>query len=128
MVVGIISPMDIVVSLVLSLLHLFFSGHEEMVIGVSPVELATSTEATVVYVIDGDTVVVNLDGIEQKVRYIGIDTPETFKGKESDCYGAEATKKNRELVEGKVVKLVSDSENVDKCGRLCATYIAVKCL
>src|SRR3546814_18860345 len=49
----------------------------------APTPTATSpslpgrTPATVVDVVDGDTIVVEIDGVEQRVRYIGIDTPET---------------------------------------------------
>lgn len=34
-------------------------------------------EATFVRVVDGDTIVVNIDGVDEKVRLIGIDTPES---------------------------------------------------
>lgn len=66
--------------------------------------------AKVTAVIDGDTI--EIEGGE-KVRYIGIDTPET-----DECYGSEATEANRELVEGKEVILIRDVENRDKYDRL----------
>ena len=65
-------------------------------------------------VVDGDTV--ELDNGE-KVRYIGINTPETTMGKD-ECYGRDATDKNKELVEGKNVRLVRDVSETDKYGRL----------
>jgi endonuclease YncB( thermonuclease family) len=64
-------------------------------------------------VIDGDTIELE-NG--QKVRYIGIDTPESTI--EHDCYGKEASEKNKELVEGKKVRLESDISDRDKYGRL----------
>ncbi len=74
------------------------------------------TELLVVRVIDGDTI--ELDS-GQKVRYIGIDTPETkHPTKSLECYGEEASKKNRELVEGKVVQLEKDVSETDRYGRL----------
>ena len=63
-------------------------------------------------VIDGDTIQIE-NG--QKVRYIGIDTPE-LKGNE--CYAKQAREKNKELVEGKQVKLQKDISETDKYGRL----------
>jgi len=76
-------------------------------------------EAQVSRVIDGDTIEVNIGGNPYTVRYIGIDTPETVHptiGEEP--YGKEATAKNRELVEGKIVKLEKDVSETDKYGRL----------
>lgn len=61
-------------------------------------------------VIDGDTI--EIEG-GKRVRYIGIDTPET-----DECFNKEATKKNKELVEGKEVKLEKDISETDKYGRL----------
>ena len=52
---------------------------------------STDGRATVVRLIDGDTVVVQVGGREEHVRLIGIDTPETHKpGTPVECYGPEA--------------------------------------
>ncbi|MEO0230580.1 MAG: thermonuclease family protein [candidate division WOR-3 bacterium] len=64
-------------------------------------------------VIDGDTIVVLLNGREEKVRLIGIDTPERGRP-----YFEEATKKTAELVLGKKVRLEKDVSERDKYGRL----------
>ena len=67
-------------------------------------------------VIDGDTIV--LQG-GARVRYIGIDTPETSDPRKPvQCFGKEAAGKNRELVEGKIVRLEKDITETDKYGRL----------
>lgn len=67
-------------------------------------------------VIDGDTI--ELED-KQKVRYIGIDAPELHHPKKSvQCFGKEAYEKNRELIEGKMVKLEKDVSEKDKYGRL----------
>lgn len=67
-------------------------------------------------IIDGDTI--QIEGGE-KVRYIGIDTPETVDPRKSvGCFGKEASNKNKELVEGKIVKLVKDVSENDKYKRL----------
>lgn len=73
-------------------------------------------KAKVIRVIDGDTIKIEGDMV---VRYIGIDTPETVHpSKPVQCYGKEASDKNRELVEGKEVKLEKDVSETDKYGRL----------
>ncbi len=77
-----------------------------------------ANEATylVTRVIDGDTI--EIEG-GQRVRYIGIDTPETVDPRKSvQCYGQEASNKNKELVSGKRVRLEKDISNTDKYGRL----------
>ena len=81
--------------------------------------LPSQTEnAKVIYVIDGDTIVINGN---KKVRYIGIDTPEIKHPETSapaQCYGDEATVKNKELVEGKEIIMKKDVSETDKYGRL----------
>lgn len=78
------------------------SGHEE--------------NTSVKRVIDGDTVeLANGD----KVRYIGVNAPESVDPrKKIECFGKEAAQFNRNLVEGKVVRLERDISERDKYGRL----------
>jgi len=72
--------------------------------------------AKVVRVIDGDTIEIE-GGV--KVRYIGIDTPETVDPRKPvQCFGKEASAKNEELAGGKEVKLEKDVSETDKYGRL----------
>lgn len=67
-------------------------------------------------VIDGDTI--EIEGGE-RVRYIGIDTPEmASEGKPEECGAEKALEKNRELVVGKTVELSKDVSERDKYGRL----------
>lgn len=67
-------------------------------------------------VVDGDTI--EIEG-GQRVRYIGIDTPETVDPRKAvQCFGKEASTKNKELVEGKQVRLEKDISETDKYGRL----------
>lgn len=75
-----------------------------------------ANEALCSRVIDGDTIV--LEG-GQRVRYIGIDTPE-----EGRPYYLEAKEENKRLVEGKSVRLEYDVEKQDKYGRTLA-YVYV---
>jgi micrococcal nuclease len=80
-----------------------------------------SAQAYVTRVVDGDTIEVQLDGEEEDVRYIGVDTPETVKpGAPVDCFGPQASNFNHRLVEGRRVRLVFDEERRDVYGRILA--------
>lgn len=70
---------------------------------------------TVVNVVDGDTIDVVVDGVEMRVRYIGMDTPEVHSGFE--WLGAEASAANATLVAGKEVVLEKDVSEVDQYDR-----------
>jgi len=73
-------------------------------------------------VVDGDTIVLS-NG--ERVRYIGIDTPETKHPKKPVQYfGREASAYNKSLVEHKMVRLEFDVDKRDKYGRLLA-YVYV---
>ncbi|HPT63507.1 MAG TPA: thermonuclease family protein [Candidatus Atribacteria bacterium] len=73
-------------------------------------------------VIDGDTIELS-NG--EKVRYIGIDTPELHHPqKEVEYYAREAYEANCRLVEGKRVRLELDVEERDRYGRILA-YVYV---
>jgi len=77
--------------------------------------------AQVTRVVDGDTVVVALDGREERVRYIGVDTPETVApGAPVECWGPAASALNRRLVAGRRVTLRFDRELRDRYDRLLA--------
>ncbi len=55
----------------------------------------------------------------QKVRYIGINTPETVDPRKPvECYGREASDENKKLVEGKTVRLEKDVSDKDIYDRL----------
>ena len=52
-------------------------------------------------VVDGDTVHVRIGGSDERVRYIGVDTPETVKpGTPVQCFGKAASAYNHRLVDG----------------------------
>lgn len=78
-----------------------------------------TTEANVVRVVDGDTIVVAYGGREYKVRYIGMDTPETVDPSSPvEWMGQEASGANKALVAGKTVVLEKDVSETDQFGRL----------
>lgn len=72
--------------------------------------------ATVLRIIDGDTIEVSIDGEVYRVRYIGIDTPEVHSGVE--WMGQEASAANESLVGGREVVLEKDVSETDQYGRL----------
>jgi len=85
--------------------------------------LATEAPGTgpVVRVVDGDTIHVQVGGVREKVRYIGVDTPETVKpGTPVECFGKAASAENRRLVAGERVRLDQGPEARDRYGRLLA--------
>jgi micrococcal nuclease len=86
-------------------------------------ELMSST-ATVLDVVDGDTVDVQLpDGTTERVRLIGIDTPEVVDPRTTvQCFGQEASARAHELLDSQIVGLELDSSQGerDTFGRLLA--------
>lgn len=79
-------------------------------------------EGKVARVVDGDTLRITLGGVEERVRLIGMDTPETHgKGGLRECFGREATDRMARLAPpGTRVRLVRDVEARDRYGRLLA--------
>lgn len=125
-----ISTLAIILFTVLSTTSAFLFSQKEPQNQIQPSKsqpqvLSTQTSASqspnsqsvkVLRVIDGDTI--EIEG-GQKVRYIGIDTPETVHPDKSiQCFGIEASNKNKELVEGKSVRLEKDVSETDRYGRL----------
>lgn len=74
----------------------------------------------VVQIVDGDTIDVLIEEKQERVRYIGIDTPELRiqTNEKPDCFAKEATAANSRLVAGNEVLLVADVDDRDDYGRL----------
>lgn len=94
-----------------------------LLLGAAPVwaQSGTTLEGIVVRVVDGDTAQVRIGHRVEKVRYIGVNTPEIHhphKGEEPG--GRQAHAVNRELVEGQRVRLELDVQSRDRYGRLLA--------
>ena len=78
-----------------------------------------TTEATVERVVDGDTIVVDADGVELYIRYLGMDAPEAVKLDTPVQFMApEATQANAQLVSGQIVILERDVSESDDSARL----------
>ena len=69
--------------------------------------------------IDGDTLEVRVDGARERVRLIGINTPET-----GECFADQAGDALADLVAGGQVRLVRDTSDRDTYGRLLAYVVA----
>ncbi|GLJ80160.1 MULTISPECIES: thermonuclease family protein [Microbacterium] len=87
----------------------------------SPNAASSSTSGVVVAVVDGDTIDVDTGAGAQRVRIIGIDTPEIGRGGKADeCYAQEAREILDELIYRSDVELIADptQADVDRYGRL----------
>lgn len=80
-----------------------------------PGEAAAGAEETglVTRVVDGDTIDVMLKGVNTRIRYLQMNTPE----RDHPCFDA-SSQANADLVEGKTVRLAPDKELVDPFDRL----------
>lgn len=77
----------------------------------------------VVHYDDGDTIMVDMNGTEETLRFVGVDTPETHDPRKPvQCYGPEAAAFTKKLISdaGNKVRLSSDpqSTNRDRYDRL----------
>ncbi len=65
---------------------------------------------SVVKVVDGDTIAIDMNGKKETVRLIGIDTPETVDTRvEVQCFGKESSEKLKSLLDGKKVRIEIDA-------------------
>jgi micrococcal nuclease len=72
-------------------------------------------------VVDGDTIHVLMDGRDERVRFIGIDSPEiAHGGRPAECFGDRAFDQTRRRLEGRSVRLDFDVDRRDRFGRLLA--------
>ena len=68
-------------------------------------------DAEVVDILSAEEIVIRIDGIEQTVRYLGLDVPTG-----DDCFASDATDANRQLVKDKTVRLERQATDVDARG------------
>ncbi len=81
----------------------------------------------VVKVVDGDTITILKDNKNQRVRLIGVDTPETVDPRRPvQCFGEAAAAEATRLLDNKAVRLETDpsQDTYDTYGRLLA-YVYV---
>lgn len=71
--------------------------------------------------VDGDTVIVDMGGVDETIRFIGVDTPETHKPNTPvQCYGPLAAAYTKQRIGSGRIRLVSDrlTTNRDRYNRL----------
>ena len=84
-----------------------------------------SPPVRVVAVLDGDTLDVAWAGRRERVRLLGVDTPETVDpDRPVGCYGPEAAAFTHQRLQGRTIRLQFDRERRDRFGRLLA-YVDV---
>ncbi|BAN01853.1 thermonuclease family protein [Ilumatobacter coccineus] len=93
-------------------------GDDAVSTTIAPV--AVEANAVVDHVVDGDTIDAIIDGTEERVRLIGIDTPETKKPDTPiECFGPEATAFTEQLLPvGTPIRIERDTVGRDDYGRL----------
>lgn len=107
------------VSLAVLAISVAIIGCEQLTASTTP--SGSQPQVRVTRVVDGDTIAVRLDGRTEKVRYIGMDTPETVKPNSPvECFGKAASEENKRLVDGRKVTLQFDVERRDRYDRLLA--------
>jgi micrococcal nuclease len=94
-------------------------------LGSAPLSPGGRVTAVVTSDVDGDTIHVRVDGREEKVRFIGVNSPEvSWYGREGECYGPAAAVYTRHRLVGRRIGLVFDVRLRDVYGRLLA-YVYV---
>jgi endonuclease YncB( thermonuclease family) len=135
-------PLRVLAALFVLLLVVLVGGCEGLVEEVgggggerAPAELETSAAeraswpdapkdavaAKVQRVSDGDTFVAVVRGRRERIRVIGVDTPESVDPNRPDePYGEEASKFAKHYLDGETVRLAGDAEPRDRYGRMLA--------
>lgn len=110
--------------IILGVLLIWFGFKDNTVTTTKTVTISTSSavigvqgqNVKITKVIDGDTIQIEGD---QTVRLLGIDTPETVDPRRPvGCFGKEASRETKDLLESKEVILKKDVSETDKYGRL----------
>ncbi len=86
-----------------------------------PVFATELQEGSIMHIVDGDTAYIKLDKTIERVRFLGIDTPELHdKKNKPQCFGKEAKQELKKIGKGKNVLVQRDTiqPNRDAYGRL----------
>ena len=102
-------------ALVLLLLIITFSRHPQWHSKAEQQSSTASALYTVNQVFDGGTIAVTVNGANEKVRLLGIDTPETHAPhRPAQCFGDAATTFTRDSIDGQKIRLEADPLNADR--------------
>ena len=83
--------------------------------------LALAADGVCTRVVDGDTIVVQIGNKQEKVRLLGVDTPETVHPRKPvERFGKEASEFTKKMVEGRSVRIEHDWQLRDKYHRMLA--------
>ena len=112
------NPKQAIIIIIIAGIAYFFGG--ESVLNFSGNEAGNQdfVQAVIVRAVDGDTAVVKIDGQEKRVRFLGVDTPETVHpNKPVQFFGKEASNFTKESLNGRRVWLEYDSNPQVRNGR-----------
>ena len=108
-----LGPKKIILLIIAAIAVYFFGGQELL-----EQDDSGFIVGTVSRVVDGDTAVINVDGQDRRVRFLGVDTPETVHpNKPVQFYGKEASNFTKESLTGKRVWLEYDKSPQDRYSR-----------
>ncbi len=111
--------LGLVIGLLLVLTGFFADQHPELTSKLPNNSMSGNYRVTQFY--DGDTIAIDMNGIKEKVRFIGVDTPETHDPRKVvQCFGRAASQYTKDLIGNNLVRLESDplSTNRDRYNRL----------
>jgi micrococcal nuclease len=108
---------SLITSLVIPLLLLLFTYYQQN-FGSAPATTVQNSQPglySVSHFVDGDTITVNMNGKDEKVRFIGVDTPETHKPNTPvQCYGPAAAAFTKNTIGTQKVRLEADPKDTDR--------------
>ncbi|MBR0094185.1 MAG: thermonuclease family protein, partial [Synergistaceae bacterium] len=110
-----------IILLIIAAAVMYFAGGE-FVPDVGDIDTGQDTSGivagVVARVVDGDTAVIRVDGKERRVRFLGVDTPETVHPtKGVQPYGKEASNFTKDSLNGRQVWLEYDKSPTDRYNR-----------
>ena len=89
-----------------------FTGKQQLQVLSSKTQ---SGQYEVLSIEDGDTIVVNMNGKSERVRFIGVDTPEVKDPRKPvQCFGKKASEFTKNLINNQSVRLEADPENTNR--------------
>jgi endonuclease YncB( thermonuclease family) len=108
---------SIITSLIIALIAFGFNYYQQSHGKGTPAALEQSQPGlySVSHFVDGDTIAVSMNGKDEKVRFIGVDTPETHKPNTPvQCYGPAAAAFTKSTIGGNKVRLEADPLDTDR--------------
>lgn len=107
--------LSLCIGLILAGMTLFAQKQGWLDSATQQVEQAQPGLYSVTEFIDGDTIAVNMNGKTEKVRFIGVDTPETHDPRKAvQCFGVAAADFTKHLIGSNKVRLESDPLNTNR--------------